>query len=63
METLGTLQQPQRLSRPEAIALIRERLNALCDDDHCACAAAARADVFCGGFRALSDTELRRRFS
>ncbi|MFY9549570.1 MAG: hypothetical protein WAU32_00335 [Thermoanaerobaculia bacterium] len=53
----------ERLSRPGAIALLRERLKTLCDEDHCACAAAARWNVFCGGFRALSDRELRDRFS
>jgi hypothetical protein len=52
-----------RLSRPQAIALLRERLKALCDEDQCACAAAARWNVFCGGFRALTDRELRDRFS
>src|ERR1700687_2849839 len=54
---------PDPLSRPEAIALLRERLSALCDEDQCACAAAAQWDVFCGGFRAFSDPELRDRFS
>ena len=53
----------EHLSRPAAIALVRQRLSALCDDDHCACAATARSNVFCGGFRALSDRDLRARFS
>jgi hypothetical protein len=53
----------ERLSRPQAIALLRERLSALCEEDQCACAAAARFDVFCGGYRALSDQEFRERFS
>ena len=52
----------QRLTRPEAVAVLRERLKALCDDDQCACAATARWNVFCGGFRALTDRELRGRF-
>ncbi len=52
----------QRLSRPEAIAALRERLKAICGDDQCACAATARWNVFCGGFRALTDRELRDRF-
>jgi hypothetical protein len=51
------------LTRPKAIALLRERLNSLSDDTHCACAVAAGANVFCGGFRELSDAELRRRFA
>ena len=51
------------LSRPQAIERIREKLKALTDDEHCACAVAARLNVFCGGFRALSDGEFRTRFS
>jgi hypothetical protein len=51
------------LSRPRAIALLRDRLSSLTDDEHCACAVAAKANVFCAGFRELSDAELRRRFS
>jgi hypothetical protein len=53
----------QSLSRPEAVALLRERLKALCNEGQCACAAAARWNVFCGGFRALTERELRDRFS
>jgi hypothetical protein len=53
---------PERLSRPEAIAIIRERLRALCDDEHCACAAAAHFGVFCKGLRSLSDQQFRERF-
>ena len=52
----------ESLSRPAAVAILRERLSALCESGECACAAAARTDLFCGGFRALSDEELRRRF-
>ena len=51
------------LTRPKAIALLRDRLSELADDEHCACAVAAKANVFCGGLRDLSDAELRRRFS
>jgi hypothetical protein len=51
------------LTRPEAVAVLRERLSALTDETHCACAVAAGANVFCNGFRELSDAELRRRFS
>jgi hypothetical protein len=51
------------LSRPKAIGILRERLSALTDETHCACAVAAKANVFCGGLRELSDAELRRRFS
>lgn len=51
------------LSRPQAIERIRESLKALTDDENCACAVAGRLNVFCGGFRALSDDEFRARFS
>ena len=53
----------EHLSRPKAIALLRERLSVLADDEHCACAVAADKNVFCHGLRDLSDAELRRRFS
>lgn len=54
---------PRRVvTRPEAISRIRGRLKSFCDDEHCACAAAAHRGVLCGGLRSLSDDELRRRF-
>lgn len=53
----------EHLSRPQAIDRIREKLKALTDEEHCACAVAARFNVFCGGFRALTDEKFRRRFS
>jgi len=52
----------RRLTRPEAIELLRKKLRSLTDADHCMCAAAARAGVFCRGFAGLSDEEFRRRF-
>jgi len=52
----------EHVSRPQAIERIRERLKTLTDDEHCACAAAARFGIFCKGFRDLSDEEFRRRF-
>lgn len=51
------------LTRPGAISLLRDRLSTFTDDEHCACAVATKENVFCGGFRDLSDAELRRRFS
>jgi hypothetical protein len=61
MKTNGS--PPQRIvSRPEAIARIRGRLKSFCDEEHCACAAAAHRGILCGGLRNLSDKELRRRF-
>ena len=52
----------ERLSRPRAIALLSESLRSLCDGEHCACAATTKREVFCGGFSALSDRQLRDRF-
>jgi hypothetical protein len=57
-----SLQTVDSLSRPQTIALVRERLKSLCDDEHCACAAAAHFGVFCGGLRSLSVEDFRRRF-
>jgi hypothetical protein len=54
--------RPLHLSRPQAIAAIRERLAAMCDEEHCACEAAAHLGVFCRGFRDLPDAALRGRF-
>ena len=51
-----------RLTRPEAIDLLRKKLQSFTDADHCLCAAATRAGVFCRGFARLSDEEFRRRF-
>lgn len=52
----------EQLSRPEAIARLREKLRTLADDDHCVCAAVGRLGIFCRGFRRLSPEEFRRRF-
>lgn len=56
------IQMIEHLSRPKAIEILRASLKALCDDEHCACAAAAHFGVFCQGFRKLSDADLRKRF-
>ena len=53
----------ERVSRPQAIERIRQRLKDLTDDEHCACAVAGDHGVFCGGFRALSDKDFRGRFA
>lgn len=57
-----SLQTVDSLSRPQAIALVRKHLESLCDEEHCACAAAAHLGIFCGGLRSLSDENFRRRF-
>ena len=54
--------QVEELSRPQAVELLRGKLKSLTDEDHCMCAAAAKAGVFCRGFGRLSDQEFRRRF-
>jgi hypothetical protein len=61
---MKTTNAPTRriVTRPEAIARIRGRLKSYCDEEHCACAAAAHVGVLCGGLRKLTDDELRRRF-
>ena len=50
------------LSRPRAIDRIRQILNALEDDERCACAIASRYGIFCKGFDNLSDEQFRQRF-
>ena len=54
---------PVRISRPDAIARIRQTLSALTDETHCACAISAKYGVLCKGFTALSDKEFRKRFA
>ena len=49
------------LSRPQAIERIRHALEIRSDDDHCACAIAARFGSFCKGLSRFSDKELRDR--
>ncbi len=56
------LLRPMHFTRPQAISAIREKLAAMCDDEHCACEAAAHLGVFCKGFRDLPDAALRGRF-
>jgi hypothetical protein len=63
MDTPETSPAPRQLSRPEAIANLREKLRTLTDADHCVCAVATRLGFPCSGFAQLSDAELRSRFS
>ena len=53
----------EHLSRPQAIEQIRRILNALENDERCACAIASRYGIFCRGFDGLSDSEFRKRIS
>jgi hypothetical protein len=52
----------ETLTRPEAIARLREKLRTLTDADHCVCAVATRLGFPCHGFGQLSDDEFRKRF-
>ncbi|HTR04169.1 MAG TPA: hypothetical protein VMN82_13330 [Thermoanaerobaculia bacterium] len=52
----------EHLSRPDAIAQLREKLRELADADHCVCAVAQRLGLPCQGFAQISDEEFRRRF-
>jgi hypothetical protein len=62
----NTASQPvspvKKLSRPEAIARIRFRLQKLAGEEKCVCRTAGKLNVFCGGFAAIPDKELRERF-
>ena len=56
------IESPDRISRPQAIELLRTKLKSMTDDEHCMCAAAAKVGVFCKGFARLNDQEFRSRF-
>jgi len=56
------IQSSERLSRPQAIEILRQKLKSLCDDEHCACSAAAHFGVFCKGLSGLSDDAFKKRF-
>jgi hypothetical protein len=53
---------PEHLSRPEAIARLRERLKMFVKNEECVCEAVGGLGIFCRGFRALTDEEFRARF-
>ncbi|HTY42498.1 MAG TPA: hypothetical protein VMH79_11545 [Thermoanaerobaculia bacterium] len=53
----------EHLSRPEAIAQLREKLRSLSDADHCVCTVAQRLGLPCQGFAQISDEEFHRRFA
>ena len=52
----------ERISRPEAIDRLREKLRTFVVDENCLCEVAGRVGIFCRGFRRLSDAEFRQRF-
>jgi hypothetical protein len=51
-----------KLSRPGAVARLRTRLQELSGEEKCVCRTVGKLHVFCGGFDALSDAELRQGF-
>jgi len=57
-----TTMEIEHLTRPEAIARLRERLKTFAENDHCVCETVGRLGVFCGGFKRLSDAEFKQRF-
>jgi hypothetical protein len=60
---ITTAKRTDTISRAEALDLLRTELIKLTDSDTSLCMAAARRGIFCHGFEALSDTELRDRYS
>jgi hypothetical protein len=52
----------EHLSRPQAIERIRGALLARAGEQECACGVAARASIFCHGFRDLTDAQFRKKF-
>lgn len=58
----GTAVVVEKLSRPDAIERMRQKLRSLTDQDHCVCSVVGRLGIFCRGFHRLSDAELRQRF-
>jgi hypothetical protein len=63
METeSGTTRPIEKLSRPQAIETMRQKLLKMTDQDHCVCAVVGELGIFCRGFKATSDKELRNRY-
>jgi hypothetical protein len=59
---MNTSSAAEHLSRPQAIERIRGALLARAGEEECACNVAARAGIFCHGFRDLNDAQFRKRF-
>jgi hypothetical protein len=60
--TNPNIDQTEPVTRPQAIELLRRKLEHLPKPEECLCAAAGRYGIFCGGFRKLSDEEFKSRF-
>jgi hypothetical protein len=63
MEDASPTNEPAvEVTRPQAIELLRRKLERLTRPDECLCVQAGRYGIFCKGFRGLSDKEFRSRF-
>lgn len=62
MDTGANSPTSGHLSRPDAIAELRTKLQSLTDSEHCVCAVAERLGFPCHGFSQLSDAEFFKRF-
>jgi hypothetical protein len=58
----GTPRPIEKLSRPQAIEKMRQKLRKLTDQDHCLCAVVGELGIFCRGFKAMPEKELRKRY-
>lgn len=52
----------ETVTRDEAIAILREKLLTLVDDENSICKVAAEKGILCRGFQRYSDFELRKRY-
>jgi len=54
--------QPDYISRPTLIRVLREELSRRANGEMSICRLAAQTGIFCKGFRRFTDDELRERF-
>jgi hypothetical protein len=52
----------EKLSRPQAIERMRQKLRKMTDQDHCVCSVVGQLGIFCRGFKSLPEKELRRKY-
>jgi hypothetical protein len=57
------IEAPTPLSRPEAIDLLRAKLQDITEADRCVCSVASQLGLACGGFAQYTDEEFRQRFA
>jgi len=51
-----------RITREEAVKVLRERIAEIADDDHSICDVASEHGIFCKGFAQWTFDELKRRY-